>query len=153
VEAERRNTNSFNDASQAVFVPIIDRRNGAHFGGDQTKSEALLNFFAGPACAFLPLAVAEATPGKDCIIFKRSYPSRSAAPLGGRFDRHHRASPQGDGRQGATASDRQKIVERARHLGAYLQATQSAEERERSARHGVPEAVLAETAVLDFLYA
>jgi 2-polyprenyl-6-methoxyphenol hydroxylase-like FAD-dependent oxidoreductase len=46
-----------------------------------------------------------------------------------------------------------RIIERARHLGAYLQATQSAEELARSARHGIPEAVLAETAVLDFLYA
>ena len=46
-----------------------------------------------------------------------------------------------------------RIIERARHLGAYLQATQSAEERARSARHSIPEAVLAETAVLDFLYA
>jgi 2-polyprenyl-6-methoxyphenol hydroxylase-like FAD-dependent oxidoreductase len=46
----------------------------------------------------------------------------------------------------------QKIIERARHLGAYLQATQSAEERARSARHSIPEAVLAETALLDFLY-
>ena len=46
-----------------------------------------------------------------------------------------------------------KIIERARHLGAYLQASQTAEERSRSARHGIPEAVLAETAVLDFLYA
>jgi 2-polyprenyl-6-methoxyphenol hydroxylase-like FAD-dependent oxidoreductase len=46
-----------------------------------------------------------------------------------------------------------KIIERARHLGAYLQATQSAEERARSVRHSIPEAVLAETAVLDFLYA
>ncbi len=46
----------------------------------------------------------------------------------------------------------ERIIERARHLGAYLQATQSAEERTRSARHGIPEAVLAETAVLDFLY-
>ncbi len=45
-----------------------------------------------------------------------------------------------------------KIIGRARHLGAYLQATQSAEERARSARHSIPEAVLAETAVLDFLY-
>jgi 2-polyprenyl-6-methoxyphenol hydroxylase-like FAD-dependent oxidoreductase len=44
----------------------------------------------------------------------------------------------------------QKIIERARHLGAYLQATQSAEERARSARHSIPEAVLAETAMLDF---
>ena len=45
----------------------------------------------------------------------------------------------------------QRIIERARHLGAYLQATQTAEERARSQRHGIPEAVLAETAVLDFL--
>ncbi|HEY2137710.1 MAG TPA: FAD-dependent monooxygenase [Xanthobacteraceae bacterium] len=46
-----------------------------------------------------------------------------------------------------------RIIERARHLGAYLQATQTAEERARSERHGIPEAVMAETAVLDFLYA
>jgi 2-polyprenyl-6-methoxyphenol hydroxylase-like FAD-dependent oxidoreductase len=44
-----------------------------------------------------------------------------------------------------------RIIERARHLGAYLQATQTAEERARSLRHSIPEAVLAETAVLDFL--
>jgi 2-polyprenyl-6-methoxyphenol hydroxylase-like FAD-dependent oxidoreductase len=46
-----------------------------------------------------------------------------------------------------------RIIERARHLGAYLQATQSVEERARSARHGIPQAVLAETALLDFLQA
>jgi 2-polyprenyl-6-methoxyphenol hydroxylase-like FAD-dependent oxidoreductase len=45
-----------------------------------------------------------------------------------------------------------RIIERARHLGAYLQATQTAEERTRSQRHSIPEAVLAETALLDFLY-
>ena len=44
-----------------------------------------------------------------------------------------------------------RIIERGRHLGAYLQATQTAEERARSQRHSIPEAVLAETAVLDFL--
>jgi 2-polyprenyl-6-methoxyphenol hydroxylase-like FAD-dependent oxidoreductase len=44
-----------------------------------------------------------------------------------------------------------RIIERARHLGAYLQAMQTAEERARSRRHSIPEAVLAETAVLDFL--
>jgi len=47
--------------------------------------------------------------------------------------------------------DNRKIIERARHLGAYLQATQTTEERARSQRHSIPEAVLAETAVLDFL--
>jgi 2-polyprenyl-6-methoxyphenol hydroxylase-like FAD-dependent oxidoreductase len=46
-----------------------------------------------------------------------------------------------------------KIIERARHLGAYLQATQSAEDRDRSARHSIPQAVLAETATMDFQYA
>jgi 2-polyprenyl-6-methoxyphenol hydroxylase-like FAD-dependent oxidoreductase len=46
----------------------------------------------------------------------------------------------------------ERIIERARHLGAYLQATQTAEERARSQRHSIPQAVLAETAVLDFLY-
>jgi 2-polyprenyl-6-methoxyphenol hydroxylase-like FAD-dependent oxidoreductase len=49
--------------------------------------------------------------------------------------------------------ENKKIIERARHLGAYLQATQTAEERARSARHSIPEAVLAETALIDFLHA
>jgi 2-polyprenyl-6-methoxyphenol hydroxylase-like FAD-dependent oxidoreductase len=47
-----------------------------------------------------------------------------------------------------------RIIQRARHLGAYLQATkETAEERAHSERYSIPEAVLAETAVLDFLYA
>jgi 2-polyprenyl-6-methoxyphenol hydroxylase-like FAD-dependent oxidoreductase len=47
-----------------------------------------------------------------------------------------------------------RIIERARHLGAYLQARQETEEeRAHSARYSTQEAVLAETAVLDFLYA
>ncbi|MGB8742653.1 MAG: FAD binding domain-containing protein [Xanthobacteraceae bacterium] len=53
----------------------------------------------------------------------------------------------------ARLPDNRRIVERARHLGAYLQATQTAEERTRSARHSIPEAVLAETAMIDFLHA
>lgn len=55
--------------------------------------------------------------------------------------------------EAARLPENRKIIERARHLGAFLQATQTAEERARSARHSIPEAVLAETAVLDFLYA
>jgi 2-polyprenyl-6-methoxyphenol hydroxylase-like FAD-dependent oxidoreductase len=55
--------------------------------------------------------------------------------------------------EAARLPENRKIIERARHLGAYLQATQTAEERARSARHSIPEAVLAETAVLDFLHA
>jgi 2-polyprenyl-6-methoxyphenol hydroxylase-like FAD-dependent oxidoreductase len=46
-----------------------------------------------------------------------------------------------------------RIIQRARHLGAYLQATRTAEERAHSDRHSTAEAVIAETAVLDFLYA
>ena len=49
--------------------------------------------------------------------------------------------------------ENKRIIECARHPGAYLQATQSAEERGRSACRGIPEAVLGETAFLDFLYA
>ena len=55
--------------------------------------------------------------------------------------------------EGKRLPENNRIIERARHLGAYLQAKQSAEERTRSAQHGIPEAVLAETALLDFLYA
>ena len=47
----------------------------------------------------------------------------------------------------------QRIIERARHLGAYLQAElRSVEERDFAARHRTVEAVMAETAVMDFLY-
>jgi 2-polyprenyl-6-methoxyphenol hydroxylase-like FAD-dependent oxidoreductase len=46
-----------------------------------------------------------------------------------------------------------RMVKRARHLGAYLQAARSSEEAALAARHAVAEAVLEETATLDFLYA
>ena len=46
-----------------------------------------------------------------------------------------------------------RIIERARHLGAYLQATQTQEEKARAGKHSSDAAVIAETAVLDFLYA
>ena len=46
-----------------------------------------------------------------------------------------------------------QMIQRARHLGAYLQAKRTSEEAALSARHSIPEAVLAETATLDFLYA
>jgi len=49
--------------------------------------------------------------------------------------------------------ENRKIIERARHLGSYLQATRNAEEEERSTLHSIPQAVLTETALLDFLYA
>ncbi len=46
-----------------------------------------------------------------------------------------------------------RIIERARHLGAYLQATRTETEQARAGQHSTDEAVIAETAVLDFLYA
>jgi len=46
-----------------------------------------------------------------------------------------------------------RIIERARHLGAYLQAELRTEaERGFASRHRTVEAVMAETAVVDFLY-
>jgi 2-polyprenyl-6-methoxyphenol hydroxylase-like FAD-dependent oxidoreductase len=45
-----------------------------------------------------------------------------------------------------------RIIERARHLGAYLQATRTQEEESRAGRHSTDGAVIAETAVVDFLY-
>ena len=44
-----------------------------------------------------------------------------------------------------------RIIERARHLGAYLQATQTAAERAHAGRYSTAEAVIKETALVDFL--
>jgi 2-polyprenyl-6-methoxyphenol hydroxylase-like FAD-dependent oxidoreductase len=55
--------------------------------------------------------------------------------------------------EAARLPENHRIIERARHLGAYLQATQTKEERVRADRHSTDGAVIAETAVLDFLYA
>jgi len=46
-----------------------------------------------------------------------------------------------------------RIIEHARHLGAYLQATRTQEEQARSERHSNAQAVITETALLDFLEA
>jgi 2-polyprenyl-6-methoxyphenol hydroxylase-like FAD-dependent oxidoreductase len=43
-----------------------------------------------------------------------------------------------------------RVVQRGRHLGSYLQAEQSSEERAAAARHQTVEAVMAETALLDW---
>lgn len=45
-----------------------------------------------------------------------------------------------------------RIIEHARHLGSYLQATQTDEERDAAGRHSTDRAVIVETAVLTFLY-
>lgn len=47
-----------------------------------------------------------------------------------------------------------RVIQRARHLGAYLQAERTSEEEQASSkRHSVPEAVLTETALTEFLRA
>lgn len=55
--------------------------------------------------------------------------------------------------EAARLRENYRIIERARHLGAYLQATQTQEEQARAGLHSTNGAVIAETAVLDFLYA
>jgi 2-polyprenyl-6-methoxyphenol hydroxylase-like FAD-dependent oxidoreductase len=55
--------------------------------------------------------------------------------------------------EAARLPENRRIIERARHLGAYLQATQTTEERARAGRHSTDSAVIEETAVLDFLRA
>jgi 2-polyprenyl-6-methoxyphenol hydroxylase-like FAD-dependent oxidoreductase len=55
--------------------------------------------------------------------------------------------------EAARLRENYRIIERARHLGAYLQATQTQEERTRAGIHSTDAAVIAETAVLDLLYA
>jgi 2-polyprenyl-6-methoxyphenol hydroxylase-like FAD-dependent oxidoreductase len=53
----------------------------------------------------------------------------------------------------ARLAENHRIIERARHLGAYLQASRTQAEQERAGRHSTDAAVLEETATLDFLYA
>lgn len=44
-----------------------------------------------------------------------------------------------------------RIIEYARHLGAYLQATRTQEEQARAGRHSNAESVISETALMEFL--
>lgn len=55
--------------------------------------------------------------------------------------------------EAARLRDNRRIIERARHLGAYLQATRTAEEQARAGRHSTERAVIEETALIDFLKA
>jgi 2-polyprenyl-6-methoxyphenol hydroxylase-like FAD-dependent oxidoreductase len=55
--------------------------------------------------------------------------------------------------EAARLRENYRIIERARHLGAYLQATQTQEEKARAGLHSTDAAVIAETAVIDFLHA
>jgi 2-polyprenyl-6-methoxyphenol hydroxylase-like FAD-dependent oxidoreductase len=55
--------------------------------------------------------------------------------------------------EAARLPENRLIIERARHLGAYLQATRTQAEEARAGRHSTNGAVLAETALIDFLHA
>ncbi len=55
--------------------------------------------------------------------------------------------------EAARLRENYRIIERARHLGAYLQATRTRDEQARAGLHSTDGAVIAETAVLDFLQA
>jgi 2-polyprenyl-6-methoxyphenol hydroxylase-like FAD-dependent oxidoreductase len=57
------------------------------------------------------------------------------------------------GFEAARHAENRRIIEWARHLGAYLQASRTDEETARAGRHSTDAAVIAETATLDFLYA
>jgi len=54
--------------------------------------------------------------------------------------------------EAARLPDNNRIIERARHLGAFLQASRTVEEQARAGRHSTDAAVIEETATLDFLY-
>jgi 2-polyprenyl-6-methoxyphenol hydroxylase-like FAD-dependent oxidoreductase len=53
--------------------------------------------------------------------------------------------------EGQRLSVGRRIIERARHLGAYLQATQTEAERAHAGRYSTAQAVIEETALVDFL--
>jgi len=53
--------------------------------------------------------------------------------------------------EAARLPDNRRIIERARHLGAYLQATRTDAEQARAGRHSTDKAVIEETALVDFL--
>jgi 2-polyprenyl-6-methoxyphenol hydroxylase-like FAD-dependent oxidoreductase len=55
--------------------------------------------------------------------------------------------------EAARLPENYRIIEWARHLGAYLQASQTQEEKTRAGLHSTDSAVIVETATLDFLYA
>jgi 2-polyprenyl-6-methoxyphenol hydroxylase-like FAD-dependent oxidoreductase len=55
--------------------------------------------------------------------------------------------------EAARLKENYRIIEQARHLGAFLQATRSEKEQALAGRHSTDAAVLAETASLDFLRA
>jgi 2-polyprenyl-6-methoxyphenol hydroxylase-like FAD-dependent oxidoreductase len=75
-----------------------------------------------------------------------------AAALAGALQNEENVEAALKGYEAARLPENYRIIERARHLGAYLQATRTQEEQARAGQHSTDAAVIAETAVLDFLY-
>jgi 2-polyprenyl-6-methoxyphenol hydroxylase-like FAD-dependent oxidoreductase len=76
-----------------------------------------------------------------------------AAALVEALDRHDNVEAALKAFEAARLPDNRRIIERARHLGAYLQATRTDAEQARAGRHSTDRAVIEETALVDFLEA
>lgn len=124
----------FGDVAQPILQPIYDL--------ESTQLACGRVVFIGDA-AFV------ARPHVGAGVLKAADDARALAAA---------LSRQGDVRDALSAYERERlpvgrrIVAHARHLGAYLQASHGDREREASSRHSVPEAVMAETALVDFLH-
>ncbi len=75
-----------------------------------------------------------------------------AAALVGALQRYDNVASALKAYEAARVAENYRIIEWARHLGAYLQATQTREEQARAGEHSTDAAVIKETATLDFLY-
>jgi 2-polyprenyl-6-methoxyphenol hydroxylase-like FAD-dependent oxidoreductase len=75
-----------------------------------------------------------------------------AAALAGALQAHDDVESALKAYEAARLGENNRIIERARHLGAFLQATQTQEEQARAGKHSTDAAVIEETAMLDFLY-
>jgi 2-polyprenyl-6-methoxyphenol hydroxylase-like FAD-dependent oxidoreductase len=76
-----------------------------------------------------------------------------AAALAEALGRHENVETALKAFEAARLPDNRRIIERARHLGAYLQATRTDAEQARAGRHSTDAAVIEETALVDFLEA
>ncbi len=76
-----------------------------------------------------------------------------AAALAGALATHDNVPAALKAFEAARLRENHRIIDWARHLGAYLQATQTHVEKESAGRHATDAAVIKETATLDFLYA
>jgi 2-polyprenyl-6-methoxyphenol hydroxylase-like FAD-dependent oxidoreductase len=74
-----------------------------------------------------------------------------AAALAEALTRHNDVETALKAFEAARLPDNRRIIERARHLGAYLQATRTDAEQAKAGRHSTDAAVIAETALVDFL--